>query len=873
MDDRSRSPLSYFTDGALLLGALQATVWGAVTAYELAVEPLRLALTLCLLALGSLLLVSLPKRGRGLTAAAVLCLWGWRVWKSHGRLRWGTGAVWCAVVNTFAQKLPTVQAVEPGLVLSQEEWAALVTDWLIVTALPVALALGWLLCRLRWNTSVMALTLLPLLPALFVTEAPAPLALAGLLGVWGVLALGSLTDGADPRGTARGRLPAAVAMALTLAFLLQTLPTTGNSQPGWAKDLRESVVNNAGRLSLAELWHWREWGIFGATGSSRYVDLMGRPRFTGRVALRVESDAPGSRLLRGWSSDVFTGTGWEPLAGEAQTQLEEIRSQGTEPLLLLGENVEKVTDRVNWSGYRSKGTMTVENVSAPGSCVYYPYGLYTAPEGAALVDGAHLDRERGWRHTLDFCPDYNWVLQGGSSYWRSLMEPDPGEEAYRAFVYEHYLTVDEESRQVLMDWWEVNGRRQTAWWQTDWQGEDEAGYTSLEGYILTYYRDGSWVYQRPASEEEIATFGDWIRMNGELAEGVISEPDPELYAWGSKFLHSNWFPEEGDTRYEDGSIYVWQKDTGPVSDEERDWYRDNYINSVTGALEEALVNTTAYDLNAPLCPEGENYLNYFLNESRRGWCMHYATTTALMLRCLGIPTRYVGGYTVRPTVREPSPEVHDYDAHAWAEYYLDGIGWLPLDLTPQAGYGSDIVQAGGAVATPTASIAARESETPAEMPTGPPEATPAPAEVTAAPTQAPQQGVMAGEEPGGEEEQTSLLQLWPVGGLALCWALWVLARGHRARRLKQPDTNAATLYAYILWERLKPWGAGEGEEMAGLAKKARFSQYTLTGEERRRALELLAGEVKVISRALPGWKKPVFRLLWGDVALILERSA
>lgn len=159
------------------------------------------------------------------------------------------------------------------------------------------------------------------------------------------------------------------------------------------------------------------------------------------------------------------------------------------------------------------------------------------------------------------------------------------------------------------------------------------------------------------------------------------------------------------------------------------------------------------------------------------------------------------------------------------------------------------------------------------MPTGTPEATPAPAEVTAAPTQTPQQGVMAEEGPGGEEEQTSLLRLWPVGGLALCWALWALARGRRARRLTQPDTNAATLYAYILWERLKPWGAGEGEEMAGLAKKARFSQHTLTGEERRRALELLAGEVKAISRALPGWKMPVFRLLWGDVALILERSA
>ena len=38
---------------------------------------------------------------------------------------------------------------------------------------------------------------------------------------------------------------------------------------------------------------------------------------------------------------------------------------------------------------------------------------------------------------------------------------------------------------------------------------------------------------------------------------------------------------------------------------------------------------------------------YFLSDSRRGYCMHYASAATLMLRALGVPARYVQGYTVQ----------------------------------------------------------------------------------------------------------------------------------------------------------------------------------------------------------------------------------
>lgn len=60
---------------------------------------------------------------------------------------------------------------------------------------------------------------------------------------------------------------------------------------------------------------------------------------------------------------------------------------------------------------------------------------------------------------------------------------------------------------------------------------------------------------------------------------------------------------------------------------------------------------------------------------------HYATAAVLTLRHFGIPARYAEGYIV-PETGEPSIEVTGAHAACWAEVYQDGIGWLPMALTP-----------------------------------------------------------------------------------------------------------------------------------------------------------------------------------------------
>ena len=82
-----------------------------------------------------------------------------------------------------------------------------------------------------------------------------------------------------------------------------------------------------------------------------------------------------------------------------------------------------------------------------------------------------------------------------------------------------------------------------------------------------------------------------------------------------------------------------------------------------------------------LCFDGSGNIALPLTDRADGTTYQYATVAALALRYYGIPARYVEGYTVKTAENEPA-SVDASAAGAWVEVYQDGIGWLPLALTP-----------------------------------------------------------------------------------------------------------------------------------------------------------------------------------------------
>src|SRR5690606_17836373 len=87
-----------------------------------------------------------------------------------------------------------------------------------------------------------------------------------------------------------------------------------------------------------------------------------------------------------------------------------------------------------------------------------------------------------------------------------------------------------------------------------------------------------------------------------------------------------------------------------------------------------------YTLQPPTL--GQDSVDEFLFSTKRGFCEHFSSSFAFLLRAAGIPTRVVVGYQGgRWNPLENYLLVSQSDAHAWTEVWREGQGWQMIDPT------------------------------------------------------------------------------------------------------------------------------------------------------------------------------------------------
>lgn len=100
------------------------------------------------------------------------------------------------------------------------------------------------------------------------------------------------------------------------------------------------------------------------------------------------------------------------------------------------------------------------------------------------------------------------------------------------------------------------------------------------------------------------------------------------------------------------------------------------------AIETWLRTYIQYNESIPTPPRGRDPMEWFLFETREGYCNYYATSMILMLRAQGIPARLAAGFAMGAWDQERGAYlVRERDAHTWVEVYFPDYGWVEFEPT------------------------------------------------------------------------------------------------------------------------------------------------------------------------------------------------
>lgn len=287
----------------------------------------------------------------------------------------------------------------------------------------------------------------------------------------------------------------------------------------------------------------------------------------------------------------------------------------------------------------------------------------------------------------------------------------------------------------------------------------------------------------------------------------------------------------------------------------------NEKHTLVNAVADYVKNCAEYDLNTPTTPDGKDYVKYFLTESKKGYCMHFATTATLIFRTLGVPARYVTGYSteIKEEQKNSWVDVTDKNAHAWVEVYFDGIGWIPVDVTPESSNrNSDISGSETSKIINTASGDESSSVSNSEQASSISNET---SEILSSDTE----NSVNSEENITDESENIPFWIYIILLIFILIVFFILRRkksqANRKKAFSDKNTNFAAINAWTHIEKLKAYGIKPDKHIYAIAQKAAFSRHVLSGDEKQVIIDYALKNAEKIDKSLNFAKRIVFRYI------------
>lgn len=211
----------------------------------------------------------------------------------------------------------------------------------------------------------------------------------------------------------------------------------------------------------------------------------------------------------------------------------------------------------------------------------------------------------------------------------------------------------------------------------NWEGRMETNGIPLRYNVIMEPTQQPWIYGLHLAEP--ISSGIFLSRNFEMFNnGLISqrlsydvasyiENQTDLFLTSSPRRNNIEIPAQGNER-----SLQFARELRAAVDTDREY--------ALAVLNYFATNQYFYTLNPGLL--GENRIDDFLFNTMEGFCEHYASAFAYLMRAVDIPARVVVGYQgAEYNPFENYMMVYQYNAHAWNEVWLEGEGWVRFDPT------------------------------------------------------------------------------------------------------------------------------------------------------------------------------------------------
>ena len=791
----------------ILLGVF-GSVWCFISAFSLPILPLTVILYTLLFSFVFTLSFYLKRACYPIVFVLAL-LYGAAIW--YGRTPFVRGFIITTnqIMITYASHSDYVLPIY-DVGAKPDQFQELCTIFVLFAVFLIVCLVSWAVIRRKsfWLTF---LTTFPfLLASLIFTITPNFLAILMLMTCWASLIFMQLSAGRKTnfikthgiysaksnRAAARSGLLMIPAIILCFTLIMTVFPQQSYQRSGQVDRMKDTLTDTVMQTSIFG-------GSESLAGTVNHVNLSNADeiQFTGKTMLKIKSDKQYPLYLKDFAGSVYTGSSWEQLPDSDYNDIKQklnglnVQNMSHTFLSLMGQQSNP--------NYKPFG-IQVKNVAAAKQCIYAPYNLTTTPEnitGVKYINDAFIRSS-----SLFGTSEYSLYAYGLSE---GEINSSPAglfvAVAYDAFNNTiDYNDLSSEARAYLVRQQRsarLSPENMKAYYTStlsdnlmdDLKGNKKSFIQAEQDYRLFMY--DKYTQLPPSTKEKVLSL---IKKDGRLKSFFIDDM-ASSYAYFS-------------------------------------------VNDIANAVKSYLSKNDYYTLSPGRTPKGRDFAEYFLSESHKGYCVHFATAATVMLRALGVPARYAEGYVVtaddyKTAGSDGWANIRDSRAHAWVEIYAPGLGWQPIEVTPGFNVEKNLTQDNNPTNEPPVSSDITSSTPEESLPESQVESKPKQPEsaVSSEPEKA------AGTETNNDFNAAMVPVLFAIAAAALLLAAVAIKRRIKLQRriksfgLKNTNTAVLNVYAYIL--KLARFGGEISTEVTDITLKARFSQHISTAQELKTMLD------------------------------------